>query len=462
MIILLCIFVFCGIAALIYSDRDRSERTSWALWLPGTWLLINGSRPVSTWIAGGQNSITAAQISEGNVLDARIFALLILLGVLVLNHRWSAVSRIILANRPLLLFFLFCAVSLAWSEFPAIAFKRLVKAFGDVAMVLIVLSDPNPLAALKRVFLRAAMILLPLSVFLIVFVPHLGTAYDPSNSALYYVGVADQKNTLGQICMVCGLASLWALVLAYQGRHSHRRIGFVVICALMFSTASLLIVLANSVTSLSCLALAGTVLVMASRKEMNRHLGAVHALVASSIALAVFAAFLDTAGALLNALGRNTTLTGRTTIWKTVLMLHTSPLVGTGFESFWLGRRLQFVWNRSDYGILQAHNGYLETYINLGWIGVVLLAMLIFYGYRNAINVFRYDRQAGMIRISFFVAALMFSLTEAGFRIMNPIWFAFLIATTSIPLDLLRAGSRARTSVTATRIKTSHPFRVLQ
>src|SRR2546428_3149771 len=44
-------------------------------------------------------------------------------------------------------------------------------------------------------------------------------------------------------------------------------------------------------------------------------------------------------------MGRGPTLTGRTQIWHLVLSMTTNPLLGTGFESFWLGPRLQKIWS---------------------------------------------------------------------------------------------------------------------
>jgi hypothetical protein len=75
----------------------------------------------------------------------------------------------------------------------------------------------------------------------------------------------------------------------------------------------------------------------------------------------------------------------------------------------------------------------LEIYINLGWVGVILLGGLIVTGYRNAFLAFFRDRNAGRLGLAFFTASLMFSLSEAGFRMMNLIWFAFLLAITGIP-----------------------------
>ena len=84
-------------------------------------------------------------------------------------------------------------------------------------------------------------------------------------------------------------------------------------------------------------------------------------------------------------------------------------------------------------GIQEAHNGYLEIYLNLGWIGVTLLVVLIISGYRNVVASFRQDQEMGMIRLAFFVMSVIFSFTEAGFRMMSVSWIAFLLAILAFP-----------------------------
>ena len=93
-------------------------------------------------------------------------------------------------------------------------------------------------------------------------------------------------------------------------------------------------------------------------------------------------------------------LTGRTGIWQTVLNEPNNPLLGTGYASFWLGERLQRIWAlypRTP--LLQAHNGYIEVYLNLGMVGVALLGGVLWTGLRNARRRLRrcprYDRKRG-------------------------------------------------------------------
>jgi O-antigen ligase len=81
----------------------------------------------------------------------------------------------------------------------------------------------------------------------------------------------------------------------------------------------------------------------------------------------------------------------------------------------------------------EAHNGYLEVYLNLGWIGVGLLALLLITGYRNALASFRRDPRIGSLRLAFFVVAVAYNFTESAVRIFHPIWVLLLFATIAIP-----------------------------
>jgi O-antigen ligase len=350
-------------------------------------------------------------------------------GIVVLNYRSRRVRQFVQENLPFLLFFGYCALSIAWSEYPFVALKRWSKSIGDIVMILLIFTDPWPRMALKRVFARCAFILLPLSVLFIKVYPDMGTAFSPEDSVMMYFGVTTFKNLLGMICMVYGLSSVWSLVCAYDDRTLRHRTRHLVAHGVALATAIWLIVRADSMTSLSCLFLAGSVLVLTSRPWVLQHQGSVHAIVAGAIGLPLFALFINTVGSLLHTLGRNSTLTGRTTIWKAVLSMHTNPIIGTGFESFWLGNRLQAVWNMSVKGIQEAHNGFIELYLNLGWIGLLLLGGLIVTGYRNALMALRRDPRDGSLRFAWLTASLIFSLTEAGFRMLSPIWIAFLLAT---------------------------------
>ena len=72
-------------------------------------------------------------------------------------------------------------------------------------------------------------------------------------------------------------------------------------------------------------------------------------------------------------LGKGSELSGRTGLWTALLGLHTNPILGTGFESFWLGKRLEQLEGIFYFVPNEAHNGYLETYLTLGIVGLFLM-----------------------------------------------------------------------------------------
>jgi O-antigen ligase len=198
---------------------------------------------------------------------------------------------------------------------------------------------------------------------------------------------------------------------------------------------------ANSMTSLACFILTGGALIIASRVRARRGFTALHLVVAVVIMIPLFALFINPEGGYVSILGRNSTLTGRTTVWKVVLSMVHRPLFGAGFESFWLGDRLQRVWDVvGDKSIQEAHNGYIELYLNLGIFGLVFLAGVILAGYRNVSRMMRRNQQVGRIMIAFFLVGVIYNLTEAGFRMMSPVWIAFLLCVTAIPKDASQPG----------------------
>lgn len=427
-----------GILGLFWLDRDPGARTSKALWIPTVWLLINGSRPVSQWLeAAGWNTgppINSTDLYlDGSPIDRNVFAVLLFAALVVLVSRRHVVGSLLHENGLILLFFSYCAISILWSDYPFVTFKHWTKGMGDLAMVLVVLTDPDPKLAFKRLLTRAGFLLVPLSVLLIKYYPELGQGYNHWTWIQEYVGVSTTKNMLGMICLICGIASVWRFEAVWRDRGGLHRTQRLIAHGALLAMVLWLFSLAHSMTSLSCFLMATSLIVTTSLPVLRRKPSAVHILVAATVGVAFFALFMDPGGGLVESLGKDPTLTGRTQIWNLVLGLHANPLVGTGYESFWLGDRLQQVWNVYP-GIQEAHDGYLEMYLNLGFIGLALLLVIIAAGYHKAITRFYHDANWGKLSLAYFVIAVIYSFTEAGFRMLCPIWIVFLLVTVATPL----------------------------
>jgi len=256
-----------GIVALLALDRDRDARTSKALWIPVIWMLLAGSRPLSQWLGIGPQIATVDQQLDGSPLDRNILMGLIAAGVIVLFGRRQETATLLRANRPIVLFFSYCAASILWSDFPDVTFKRWTRAIGDLVMILIVLTDPDRPAAVKLFSARVGFVLMPASILLIKYYPHLGVAW--SEGRTFFVGVAQDKNMLGMISMLIGLGCAWRLISTLRGRERARQTGPLFAQAALLAIVFLFLFRIDSLTSLACFALAMAIGRRASRQHVR-------------------------------------------------------------------------------------------------------------------------------------------------------------------------------------------------
>ena len=280
-------------------------------------MFLGGSRPVTAWLStiGIWNvgwTPTAAQYMDGSPIDRYAFFMLLLLGLGVLITRSPKAAKVLRLNIPIIIFIVYCGISVLWSDFPAVAVKRWVKCVGDVVMVLIVVTDRDPVCAIKRLLSRTGFLIIPLSILFIKYYPYLGRVYTRWEGELLTTGVTGDKNTLGMLCMLYGLTAVWRLVepsrpeevVSTRSRVAH---GTILLMSLW------LLVQANSATSKMCFLITVVLVIATSRFGLVRRPVVLHSIVAAMIVCCVVALFI--APELLVAVGRNPTLTGRTMIW---------------------------------------------------------------------------------------------------------------------------------------------------
>jgi exopolysaccharide production protein ExoQ len=418
-----------GIAGLFWLDRDKSIRTSKALWLPIVWLSITGSRSVAAWLGMGLPQEIPGQPPASSLLDQFVAATLMLLGAIILIRRGRDVTSLFKASWPIVFYFSYCLFSLLWSDFPSWGFKRWVRALGDMIMVLIVATDAQPTAALRRLLSRVGFVLLPASVLLIKYYPELGQGWDPWGLQ-QYIGVTTNKNVLGNLVYLIGLGALWQILSLVRDREQPSRDRRLLAQCTLLAFGIELLLTAHCATATASFIL-GTGLMLATSLPLIRHRpAAVHALVLAIVLVGGLTELLGGRAAITEALGRKPDLTGRTEIWRIVIPMAPNPIGGAGFETFWVGPRVAKVYTMV--GGLQmtneSHNGYIEVYLNLGFLGVGLIALILGQGYRRTVSAFRRDPAFGGLMVAYVVTAVTYNLTEAGFRMLSLEWFFLLLS----------------------------------
>jgi exopolysaccharide production protein ExoQ len=422
---------FVLLLGLLLFDPAK-EPTSSALWVPVVWLFILASRLPSQWL-GGQGGFSAERLEEGSPLDRAIFSVLILLAVGILVSRSFQWGAFFSRNAALTAFLSFALLSAIWSDFSFITFKRWFRDLGNYVVILVPLSDPRPLEAVRTLLRRVCYLLIPLSVVLVKYYPDLSRSYDNWTGIAYYSGATTSKNMLGILCLVSGLFFFWDTLTRWSDRKQGRTKQIIFVNVVLIYMTLWLLNMCDSATSRLCLTLGCLVIAAAHSKTFQRRPGFLKTLIPAGFFLYLILAFgFDINSKVAGAIGRDPTLTGRTDIWKILLSMHTNPLLGTGYESFWLGPRLAWVWEKYAPGLNEAHNGYLEVYLNLGLIGLLLLAGFLIATYRNICRRLKPFSSLASLSLALWTILLFYSVTEAGFR-SGLMWVVFLMGAITVP-----------------------------
>jgi exopolysaccharide production protein ExoQ len=444
------------IVFLFRRDIREKPNVSGALWLPLIWLMIPLSRSLSAWLnIFGLPVSGPASVEEGSPLDAYFFLALATAGFCVLNKRQVRLSEIFQNNGWLMVFLLYCFIAIAWSDFPFVAFKRWIKILGHPIMALIILTEPNPEQAVKTLLKRCAYVVVPVSILWIRYYPRLGQMHDPWTGLPQCNGIGVGKNGLGAACLILGYFFFWYLLQTWKTeRSTWRRKELRLIVGFLIGILYLLR-LAHSATSSLSLFIGVLVVMFVGIRSLNKKFVGTYLLAAFLLIVAAELAS-GISGQVSEALGRGSGLSGRTELWTRLLELHTNPIVGTGFESFWLSRsRLEPLEGLFYFIPNEAHNGYLETYLNLGLIGVFLMIVLFVATFwKIRLELFQ-NFEWARFRLGFLAAVIFYNWGEAAFRTVSAIWFIFFLIAMDYPRSYLAS---AQPSVEAPTPEDSRAF----
>jgi exopolysaccharide production protein ExoQ len=425
----------------------RPETPSLWIWIPYIWLFTVSTRSVSSWLdLAGQNGTVPDPDLSGNPIDSALLTLLIVLGLLVLGSRAERTKKILARNKLLVVLFVYMILSIMWSNFPAISLRRSIRSMGTLVMVLVVLTERDPVVAVRALLRRLYLVVIPLSIIAIKYFRNIGIAYNWNGVEEMWIGLAVHKNNLGQVAMCSGLVSTWQ-VLQNWGKKK-------------FSLDLLLLVLTlwvlrgskNSHSTTAILGFVTGVTVLLGLQYLKRAAAkAKRIILAGTLAFTLlaplvhfgFEAFGKTPVELvLEATDRDVTLTGRTGLWQDLLNnAAKSPVLGVGFGAFWVGHIGYAMyplenWSRAtpEWRPGEGHNGYLDVYVDLGVIGVALVLLIIGVAFSGALNDLQNEFALGALRLTLLLSIIMNNVSESSLlKGTHSLWFVFLLVAVSVP-----------------------------
>lgn len=408
---------------LFRTDIKWRKMSSPALWIPAIWLAIIGSRPVGCWLGGGLSTSAV----QGNLYNLLIQGSLMVASLLVLQRRTFDWRTFVKDNKALVALYSYFALTALWSYFPFVSLKRVGRDFGTVLMVLVILTETNPFAAARLLFVRVAYLLFPLSVLFIKYFPQYGRMYG-KNWEPMWTGVTMHKNALGLMVLVFGLFLVFDLMELHRNKEVRSRKKVLVSHYLMFLMGGWLLVTSNSKTSLVSAILGGVVLWSSRYLAKLRNPRRIAATcVAVLLAVTAIDSTFGVSATIIHALGRKENLTGRTEVWDWVLEQPINPVVGYGFHAFWDGPLGQAYNDRTNQDFPNSQSGYLDTYVDGGMVAVLLLAWLLISNGNRILESMPSGALFPRAMFTLFAVALIHDYTETSFFILDPLWFTMVL-----------------------------------
>lgn len=140
------------------------------------------------------------------------------------------------------------------------------------------------------------------------------------------------------------------------------------------------------------------------------------------------------------------TLSGRAFIWPEVMRYAQERfLLGYGYESFWTPGRIEAISAELGWGLREAHNAYLEIWLWLGAVGIVLMLIVMAAALAAGVKGFRITNDAVYtLPVALLVFGLINAGLESGMVVMTLV--PFVAACCLMNLGLFGQGSAALAS----------------
>lgn len=230
-------------------------------------------------------------------------------------------------------------------------------------------------APLPRMLMNTSLVMAIGSLIMVFAFPRIGV-HQMDNAGLWR-GLWYEKNQMGLVMVVGAVSS--AAVLAADHLAGNGRKPWVPLLA--FGLTTLLVMATQSKTSLLCWLLG---VGMIGFWWLLKQGGAAITIVAVWFAVVTssLAAWLwnTDSAAILQALGKDPSLTGRTLIWEALMRrVAERPMTGYGFSAFWgvdsiPAREIRL---ETQWPVPSAHNGWIDLLVQLGWPGAIFVGAVM-------------------------------------------------------------------------------------
>ncbi|MDD4169646.1 MAG: O-antigen ligase [Desulfotomaculaceae bacterium] len=365
---------------------------------------------------------------QGDIIMQGLWSGIYLVTFFLLFVRFRQVVSLAFKDKLLWLLVGLALVSVLWSEVPGITLRRSVALLGTTFFGIYLASCYSRQELLKLLIWTLGLSAV-LSLGFTLLLPSLGLHHNfPHFGAMR--GIYVNKNVLGRLMALAALA--WLMYsLNNHKNHKERIVG---LCFLGISAG--IMFLSTSKTALAVFfILLFVFLIYLYRSGRRRNIlpvllivlvaGSSGTMLANNLNLAATIPFHHN--------GLDPTLSGRTQLWQLVWdMIQQRPWLGYGYSAFWLNWTgpSGYIWSVIGWNPPDAHNFYLDMWLQLGLVGLAIFAVSLFSNLFKALAMIarRKNGFAGMFLLLLLAGMIMYGITDSSILIQNSIyWILYVV-----------------------------------
>jgi exopolysaccharide production protein ExoQ len=367
---------------------------------------------------------------ENAAMSVLVFGLLLV----VLFPRLKAVLAMARRHKVFVILAGWAAVSCLWSQFPVVTLMWAPIAALNVVLAFYLYRRFSPEQQLQ-LLLGLGWLCLILNIVLSMFFPQYGLDYEVAKVA--WRGMCSTKN-------LCSMTTSFLLPAAF---YAPAKSVFAKVSRVVYVGLSILVIfMTQSATGeIGLAALLAFVAAMGPILRLRNRDRSIALVLGATTVLALVVTFLAAGKQILLLLNRDPTLTGRTEIWESIIpaiMQH--PILGYGYQAFWRGYQgaSANIALSNGWAVSSAHNSFLQIGLDLGLVGMALVAYTIVIALRNSFLCLRTVKSPYLTWCTCIVLiTIVTTADEVALMVPNsPVWLIYMLAC----IGLSEAASRVR------------------
>lgn len=393
-------------------------------------LLHYTSGPLPVIASGGASEGNEVTTAPDNGLIWLLFLFNYGVTFFLLVLRWKKVVYVLSKDRFIWVLVGIAVASILWSFSPEMTLRRVIALVGTSSFGFY-LATRYSLKQLLQLLSWTFGLAIVLSLFFVVALPKYGIMGGVHAAELR--GIYPHKNTLGKVMVPSGI--VFFLLAIDDKRHR-----LILWCGFIFSLV--LLVLSNSKTSLINLItlLAALPIYRILRWRYKLMIPALIAIatVGGSLSILSSMLFMDNPNVMLNLIGKDITLSGRTELWSAVVnKIWQRPWLGYGYAGFWLDLNGESadVLNVAEWNAPNSHNGLLDLWLDLGFLGVSIFLMGFWTSLARGLTWMRLSRTSeSLFPLMYMTYIVLANLTESTLLVQNQIFWVLYVAVAYLVL----------------------------